>query len=95
MVVAISVFRFDSLRVWQAEPLLKKVLALRERVLGPNHADVAESLVNLAVLHNKKVSLMPYVPWMGVRALLPKSSSRRGCRMSVFFFFFFFFSPQG
>lgn len=39
----------------QAEPLLRKVLALREKVLGEDHADAAESLVNLAVLNNKKV----------------------------------------
>lgn len=39
----------------QAEPLLKKVLSLRERVLGTDHVDVAESLVNLAVLNNKRV----------------------------------------
>ena len=39
----------------QAEPLLRKVLALREKVLGADHVDAAESLVNLAVLNNKKV----------------------------------------
>lgn len=34
---------------------MKKVLSLRERMLGEDHEDVAESLVNLAVLTNKKV----------------------------------------
>ena len=39
----------------QAEPLLNKVLRLREKVLGPDHVDAAESLINLAVLNNRKV----------------------------------------
>lgn len=39
----------------QAEPLLNKVLRLREKVLGDDHVDVAESLINLAVLNNRKV----------------------------------------
>lgn len=39
----------------KAEPLLKRVLILREKVLGQDHVDAAESLVNLAVLNNKKV----------------------------------------
>ncbi|CAM9508051.1 unnamed protein product [Ascophyllum nodosum] len=38
----------------QAEPLLNKVLKLREKVLGPDHVDAAESLINLAVLNNRK-----------------------------------------
>ena len=34
-----------------AEPLFKRSLAIREKTLGPEYSDVAESLNNLAVLH--------------------------------------------
>ena len=34
-----------------AEPLLKRALAIREKVLGPNHPDAGVSLNNLAVLY--------------------------------------------
>jgi Flp pilus assembly protein TadD len=34
----------------QAEPLFRRSLAIREKVLGPNHPDVATSLENLALL---------------------------------------------
>ena len=50
-----SLAGFRRPRYFQAEPLLKNVLALREKVLGPDHVDAAESLVNLAVLNNRKV----------------------------------------
>jgi class 3 adenylate cyclase/Tfp pilus assembly protein PilF len=35
----------------EAEPLLRRALALRERVLGPDHPDLATSLDNLAQLY--------------------------------------------
>ena len=35
----------------EAEPLLKRALAIRERALGPDHPDVAASLDNLAELY--------------------------------------------
>ena len=35
----------------KAEPLLKRSLAIREKSLGPNHPDVANSLHNLAELY--------------------------------------------
>lgn len=60
----LSVLLYAQGKMEQAEPLLKKVLALRERVLGPNHADVAESLVNLAVLHNKKGNYWKALPML-------------------------------
>ena len=37
----------------QAEPLLKRSLAIKERALGPNHPDVAASLENMATLYRK------------------------------------------
>jgi tetratricopeptide (TPR) repeat protein len=41
----------DLGRYEQAEPLLKRSLAIREKALGPDHRDVAESLNNVASLH--------------------------------------------
>ena len=35
----------------RAEPLLQRALAIREKALGPDHPDVADSLDNLAVLY--------------------------------------------
>ena len=35
----------------EAEPLLRRALAIREKVLGPDHPEVAQSLENLAVLY--------------------------------------------
>jgi CHAT domain-containing protein/Tfp pilus assembly protein PilF len=35
----------------EAIPLMERILALRERALGPHHPDVAESLNNLAILY--------------------------------------------
>jgi hypothetical protein len=37
----------------KADPLYTRVLAIRERKLGPNHPDVAASLDNLAALDRK------------------------------------------
>ena len=38
-------------RYAEAEPLLKRALAIREKALGPKHPDVAMSLNNLALLY--------------------------------------------
>ena len=35
-------------RYAEAEPLYKRSLAIREKALGPDHPDVAQSLNNLA-----------------------------------------------
>ena len=43
----------DTGRHDEAEPLLKRTLAIREKVLGPEHPDVAESLHNLAELYRE------------------------------------------
>jgi Tfp pilus assembly protein PilF len=37
----------------QAEPLHKRALAIREKALGPDHPDVAQSLENMAQLYRK------------------------------------------
>jgi hypothetical protein len=45
----------DEGRFAEAEPLCRRVLAIREMALGPAHTDVAESLSNLAcVLRDEK-----------------------------------------
>jgi tetratricopeptide (TPR) repeat protein len=41
----------DRARFSEAERLFQRALAIRERVLGPDHPDVAESLNNLAALY--------------------------------------------
>ena len=45
---------YDQGQRRQAEPLYERALAIREKALGPNHPDVAESLNNLAVLYRDK-----------------------------------------
>jgi tetratricopeptide (TPR) repeat protein len=37
----------------QAEPLYKRSLAIREKLLGSNHPAVAENLKNMAALYRK------------------------------------------
>ena len=37
----------------QTEPLYKRSPAIREKVLGPDHPDVATSLENMAVLYRE------------------------------------------
>jgi hypothetical protein len=34
----------------QAEPLFRRALAIREKVLGPDHPDTAQSINNLALV---------------------------------------------
>src|SRR5260370_1130741 len=41
----------DRARYREAEPLLKRALAIREQQLGPQHPDTASSLNNLALLY--------------------------------------------
>jgi tetratricopeptide (TPR) repeat protein len=38
----------------EAEPLLKRALAIREKALGPDHPDVGEALSNLAALYDEQ-----------------------------------------
>lgn len=40
----------------EAEPLLKRSLAIREKVLGPEHPDVASSINSLAALLSRHVT---------------------------------------
>ena len=52
----------------QAEPLLQRALAIRERHLGPDHPDTAQSLNSLAVLYYEQAKyelsqpLLQYAP---------------------------------
>jgi tetratricopeptide (TPR) repeat protein len=41
-------------RYADAEPLYKRALAIREKTLGPDHPDVAQSLNNLALLYDQQ-----------------------------------------
>lgn len=43
---------FERAQYAEAEPLFKRTLAIRERVLGPEHPDTAMSLNNLAALYD-------------------------------------------
>ncbi len=47
----LGVFYYRAGKYARAEKLHKRALAIRERVLGPTHADVARSLTNLAALY--------------------------------------------
>src|SRR5450755_831463 len=45
---------YECARYMEAEPLLKRALAIREQQLGPNHPDTATSLNNLALLYENQ-----------------------------------------
>src|SRR5882724_11841925 len=45
---------YDQGRYAEAEPLLKRALAIREKALGPDHPDVAMSLNTLAALYQER-----------------------------------------
>lgn len=51
-----SRFRRTQGKYEEAEPLFERSLAIREKVLGPYHPAVAESLNDQAVLLSKQVS---------------------------------------
>ena len=44
-------FRSEEGRYADSDPLYKRALAIREKALGPDHPDVAQSLNNLADLY--------------------------------------------
>jgi tetratricopeptide (TPR) repeat protein len=49
-------------RYSEAEPLYKQSLAIREKVLGPNHSEVAASLNNLVLLYGKQGRYSEAIP---------------------------------
>ena len=49
---ALAEFYLDQGKYSRAEPLYERSLALREKLLGPSHLDVARSLDNLAYTYN-------------------------------------------
>jgi tetratricopeptide (TPR) repeat protein len=65
----------------QAESLFRRSLAIRERALGPNHADVAESLDNLASLYKcqgKHAKVEPlYRRALAIREMAPEPNDWR------------------
>ncbi len=46
----LAVLYYDQGKYAEAEPLLKRALAIREKALGPEHPHVAQSLENYAAL---------------------------------------------
>ncbi len=52
-------------RYGDAEPLYKRALAIREKALGPEHPDVAQSLHNLAKVYKDQNNY--YEPWKAQR----------------------------
>jgi len=55
-------------RYSEAEPLYKQSLAIREKVLGPNHSEVAASLNSLVLLYGKQGRYSEAIP-LAQRAL--------------------------
>ena len=53
---------FHQGRYAEAEPLYKRSLAIREKTLGPDHPDVAQSLNNLALLYQAQGRLAEAEP---------------------------------
>jgi tetratricopeptide (TPR) repeat protein len=49
-------------RYFEAELLYKQSLAIREKVLGPNHSEVAASLNNLVLLYGKQGRYSEAIP---------------------------------
>jgi tetratricopeptide (TPR) repeat protein len=47
-------YLYERARYEQAEPLYMRTLAIVEKVLGPEHSDVAASLNNLAMMYNNQ-----------------------------------------
>ena len=58
----------------EAFPLMERILALREKALGPHHPDVAESLNNLAILYK---ALGVYTMWRKASTTSPRSTRRK------------------
>ncbi len=48
-----GVLYYAQSRYAEAEPLIKRALAIEEKALGPEHPDVAQSLENYAALLRK------------------------------------------
>lgn len=69
----LAVLRYAMGRLEAAEPMLRKVLELREKVVGPNHPDVSDSLINLAALLNSRGRYSDALP------LLDRSLEARVC----------------
>jgi len=49
-----GLYLHDHARFAEAEPLYQRALAIREKALGPEHPDVAQSLNNLALLYDSQ-----------------------------------------
>jgi hypothetical protein len=55
-------------RYAESEPLYQRSLTIRERVLGPEHPDLAESLNDLAGLYRRIQLVAHYPPEIILRA---------------------------
>ena len=69
-------------RYSEAVPLAQKVLALREKALGPDNADVALSLDTLATLYQNLMRYADAEPLLSVTWQYAKSCSVPTVRMS-------------
>ena len=76
-------------RYAEAEPLYKRALAIREKTLGPDHPDVANSLNNLAGLYQDQRRYADaeslYKRTLAVRqeGARARSSLCRGCARTI------------
>lgn len=52
---ALGVYLAQRQRLAEAEPLLRRALAILEKHRGPNHPDVATALINISVVHAVKL----------------------------------------
>ena len=75
----LAAFYGNQARFTDAEPLYDRSLAIREKVLGPNHPDVAQSLNNLAALLDSQARYANALP------IVQRLISQNGARKSVAF----------
>jgi CHAT domain-containing protein len=71
----------EQARFTDAEPLFGRALAIREKSLGPDHPDVAQSLDNLAALHSEQGRWAEALPL--VRTATERGFVNRSVHLSV------------
>ena len=60
----------------EAEPLLRRSLAIREKVLGPDHLEFAHAFFNLAALYRKQKRFSDAEPLHKRSLAIPEKGSR-------------------
>ena len=61
----------------KAEPLYRRSLVIREKALGPEHPDVAQSLENYAALLRKLKPIRSLLPWSEVAKMEARAKAIR------------------